>query len=277
MSKIYFQGTFGAYSHLAALSIDPKAEILPCKTFDECFNKASEEPESRIIIPESNRITGNIGIEYLIFKHRLNIYKEHFQKIEHNLLGQPGAKLKDIKEVYSHAQGLSQCSKFIKENNLAEHIRADTAGSAEMISKTKDIKQSAIASSLSAEIYGLEVIKKNIENESGNLTRFLVMGKNISQPEFKDKTYITSFLFKLKSKPAALYQSLGGFAINGVNLTKLQSYPEKNSFDSYFFLCDLDGHIEDSKVQKSLEELGLHCDDFHVLGVFEADSLRQNK
>ncbi len=277
MSKIYFQGTFGAYSHLAALSIDPKAEILPCKTFDECFNKASEEPNSRIIIPESNRITGNIGIEYLIFKHRLNIYKEHFQKIEHNLLGQPGAKLKDIKEVYSHAQGLSQCSKFIKENNLAEHIRADTAGSAEMISKTKDIKQSAIASSLSAEIYGLEVIEKKIENESGNLTRFLVMGKNISQPEFKDKTYITSFLFKLKSKPAALYQSLGGFAINGVNLTKLQSYPEKNSFDSYFFLCDLDGHIEDPKVQKSLEELGLHCEDFHVLGVFEADSLRQNK
>ena len=277
MSKIYFQGTFGAYSHLAALSIEPKAEILPCKTFDECFNKASEESDSRIIIPESNRITGNIGIEYLIFKHRLNIYKEHFQKIEHNLLGQPGAKLKDIKEVYSHAQGLSQCSKFIKENNLAEHIRADTAGSAEMISKTKDIKQSAIASSLSAEIYGLEVIKKNIENESGNLTRFLVMGKNIFQPEFKDKTYITSFLFKLKSKPAALYQSLGGFAINGVNLTKLQSYPEKNSFDSYFFLCDLDGHIEDTKVQKSLEELGLHCEDFHVLGVFEADSLRQNK
>ncbi len=277
MSKIYFQGTFGAYSHLAALSIDPKAEILPCKTFDDCFNKASEEPDSRIIIPESNRITGNIGIEYLIFKHRLNIYKEHFQKIEHNLLGQPGAKLKDIKEVYSHAQGLSQCSKFIKENNLAEHIRADTAGSAEMISKTKDVKQSAIASSLSAEIYGLEVIKKNIENESGNLTRFLIMGKNISQPEFQDKTYITSFLFKLKSKPAALYQSLGGFAINGVNLTKLQSYPEKNSFDSYFFLCDLDGHIEDPKVQKSLEELGLHCEDFHVLGVFEADNLRQKK
>ncbi len=277
MGKIYFQGTFGAYSHLAALSIDPKAEILPCKTFDDCFSKALQDPESRIIIPESNRITGNIGIEYLIFKHRLNIYKEHFQKIEHNLLGQPGTNLGDIKEVFSHAQGLSQCSKFIKDNNLVEHIRADTAGSAEMISKTKDVKQSAIASSLSAEIYGLEVIKKNIENETGNLTRFLIMGKNISQPEFKDKNYITSFLFKLKSKPAALYQSLGGFAINGVNLTKLQSYPEKNSFDSYFFLCDLDGHIEDPKVQKSLEELGLHCEDFHVLGVFEADNLRQKK
>ncbi len=144
-----------------------------------------------------------------------------------------------------------------------------------MISKYKDIKQAAIASSLSAEIYGLKVIKKNIENENGNLTRFLIMGKNISQPEFENKKYITSFLFKLKSKPAALFQSLGGFAINGVNLTKLQSYPEKNSFDTFFFLCELDGHIEDLKVQKSLEELGLHCEDFHVLGVFEADKLRE--
>ena len=274
MNKIYFQGTFGAYSHLAALSIFKDAEIIPCKTFDECFLKASKEDNSKIIIPESNRITGNIGIEYLIFKYRLNIYSEYFQKIEHNLLGLPGTKISDIKDVYSHGQALSQCSKFIKSNSLIEHVSADTAGSAEMVSKTKDKTKAAIASSLSAKTYNLEIIKKNIENEKGNLTRFLIMGKNISQPEFGDKKYITSFLFKLKSKPAALYQSLGGFAINGVNLTKLQSYPEKNTFDSFFFLCDLDGHIEDIKVQKSLEELGLHCQDFHVLGVFEADKIR---
>ena len=275
MAKIYFQGTFGAYSHLAALSVDPDAEIIPCKTFDDCFNKAILEPDCKIIIPESNRITGNIGIEYLIFRHRLNIYKEHFQKIEHNLLGQPESNISDIKEVFSHAQGLSQCSNFIKKNNLIEHIRADTAGSAKTISENKIKSEAAIASSLSAKTYNLEIIKKNIENEKGNLTRFLIMGKNIFQPEFANKKYITSFLFKLKSKPAALYQSLGGFAINGVNLTKLQSYPEKNSFDSYFFLCDLDGHIENPRVQKSLEELGLHCQDFHVLGVFEADKLRE--
>ncbi len=275
MGKIYFQGTFGAYSHLAALSIDPKAEVIPCKTFDECFSKALKDTNSKIIIPESNRITGNIGIEYLIFKYRLNIYSEYFQKIEHNLLAFPGTKISDIEDVYSHSQALSQCSRFIKSNNLTEHVRADTAGSAEMVSKSKDKKKSAIASSLSAETYGLEIIKKNIENEKGNLTRFLIMGKNIYQPEFGNKNYITSFLFKLKSKPAALYQSLGGFAINGVNLTKLQSYPEKNSFDSYFFLCDLDGHIEDSKVQRSLESLELHCMDFHVLGVFEADKIRE--
>ena len=274
MSKIYFQGSFGAYSHLAALSIDPKAEIIPCKTFDECFSKASKESNSKIIIPESNRITGNIGIEYLIFEYRLNIYSEYFQKIEHNLLGLVGSKISDIKDVYSHSQALSQCSNFIKSNNLVEHVRADTAGSAEMISKNKDKTKGAIASTLSAKTYNLEILKKNIENDKGNLTRFLVMGKNISQPDFKDKKYITSFLFKLKSKPAALYQSLGGFAINGVNLTKLQSYPEKNTFDSFFFLCDLDGHIDDPKVQKSLEELGLHCQDFHVLGVFEADKIR---
>jgi prephenate dehydratase len=277
MSKIYFQGTYGAYSHLASLSIDPKAKIIPCKTFDECFLKALNEEDARIVIPESNRITGNIGIEYLIFKYRLNIYSEYFQKIEHNLLALPGTKIIDIKDVYSHAQALSQCSKFIKENNLNEHVRADTAGSAEMISKNNKKHEAAIASSLSAETYGLEIIIKNIENVPGNLTRFLIMGKKISQPKLTQKKYITSFLFKLKSKPAALYQSLGGFAINGINLTKLQSYPEINSFDSFFFLCDLDGHIEDAKVQKSLEELGLHCEDFHVLGVFEADPVREKK
>ena len=277
MNKIYFQGTYGAYSHLAALSVDPKAEIIPCKTFDECFLKASKDVSSKMIIPESNRITGNIGIEYLIFEYRLNIYSEYFQKIEHNLLGLPGVKISEIKDVYSHGQALSQCSNFIKSQNLIEHVRADTAGSAEMVSKNRDKTKAAIASALSAKTYNLEIIKKNIENEKGNLTRFLIMGKNIYQPEFEYKKYITSFLFKLKSKPAALYQSLAGFAINGVNLTKLQSYPEKNTFDSFFFLCDLDGHIEDPKVQKSLEELGLHCEDFHVLGVFEADKLREKK
>jgi len=275
MSKFYFQGTYGAYSHLAALSIEPSAKIIPCKTFDECFLKASKDSDSKIIIPESNRITGNIGIEYLIFKYRLNIYSEYFQKIEHNLLSLKGVKISEIKDVYSHGQALSQCSKFIKSHKLTEHVRADTAGSAEMVSNIQDRTKAAIASSLSAKTYNLEILKKNIENDNGNLTRFLIMGKNISQPEYGNKKYITSFLFKLKSKPAALYQSLGGFAINGVNLTKLQSYPEKNSFDSFFFLCDLDGHIEDIKVQKSLEELGLHCQDFHVLGVFEADKIRE--
>ena len=273
--KILFQGSLGAYSHLAALEVYPDAEIIPCKTFDECFSKAMQDKNLKIIIPETNKTTGNIGIEYLIFQYRLNIYAEHFHRIEHNLLGIPGTKIKDIKNVLSHAQGLSQCSDYIKKNGFIEDVRTDTAGSAESVSKNKEISNAAIASKLSAKIYKLDVIASNIENEKGNTTRFLIMGKSIYQPELEKKKYITSFLFKLKSKPAALYQSLGGFAINGVNLTKLQSYPEKNSFTSYFFLCDLEGHIEDPNVQKSLEELGLHCEDFHVLGVFEADKFRE--
>ena len=272
--KILYQGIPGAYSHLAALEVYPDAEVIPCKTFDECFEKAKQNDELKIIIPESNRITGSIGIEYLIFKYRLNIYAEHFLKIEHNLLAIPGAKIKDIKNIYSHAQALSQCSSFIKKNNFIENVHADTAGSAELISMKKSKDSAAIASKLSAKIYNLEILSTNIENEKGNSTRFLIMGNLLKQPDFNKDKFITSILFKLKSKPAALYQSLAGFAINGVNMTKLQSYPEKNSFSSYFFLCDLDGHIEDIKVKKSLEELGLHCQDFHVLGVFKADKYR---
>ena len=273
--KILFQGSLGAYSHLAALEIYPDAEIIPCKTFDECFSKANEDDKIRIIIPESNRITGNIGVEYLIFKYRLNIYVEHFHSVQHHLLGLPGTKIKDIKNVYSHGQALSQSSKFIKKNNLIENVRADTAGSAKYISENKNKSEAAIASKLSAKIYNLDILASNIEDEKENATRFLIMGKSVLQPVLGKDKYITSFLFKLKSKPAALYQSLGGFAINGVNLTKLQSYPEKNSFTSYFFLCDLDGHIDEPKIQKSLEELGLHCEDFHVLGVFPADKFRE--
>ena len=273
--KILFQGSLGAYSHLAALEIYPDAEIIPCKTFDECFSKANEDDKIRIIIPESNRITGNIGVEYLIFKYRLNIYAEHFHSVQHHLLGLPGTKIKDIKNVYSHGQALSQSSKFITKNNLIENVRADTAGSAKYISENKNKNEAAIASKLSAKIYNLDILASNIEDEKENATRFLIMGKPVLQPVLGRDKYITSFLFKLKSKPAALYQSLGGFAINGVNLTKLQSYPEKNSFTSYFFLCDLDGHIDEPKIQKSLEELGLHCEDFHVLGVFPADKFRE--
>jgi prephenate dehydratase len=273
--KILFQGSLGAYSHLAALEIYPDAEIIPCKTFDECFSKANEDDKIRIIIPESNRITGNIGVEYLIFKYRLNIYAEHFHSVQHHLLGLPGTKIKDIKNVYSHGQALSQSSKFIKKNNFIENVRADTAGSAKYISENKNKNEAAIASKLSAQIYNLDILASNVEDETENSTRFLIMGKPVLQPVLGKDKYITSFLFKLKSKPAALYQSLGGFAINGVNLTKLQSYPEKNSFTSYFFLCDLDGHIDEPKIQKSLEELGLHCEDFHVLGVFPADKFRE--
>ena len=273
--KIAYQGIPGSYSESCAKQMYPECETISCKTFDECFEKAKKDNSIRSIIPESNKTTGNIGVEYLIFKYRLNIYAEHFFPIKHNLLGIKGSNLDSIKDVYSHAQALSQSSNFIKKNNLIENVRADTAGSAKYISDTNDKTKAAIASKLSAEIYKLEILKEDIQDEKNNVTRFLLMGKEIYQPELKDENYITSFLFKLKSKPAALYSALSGFAINGVNMTKLQSFPEKNSFSSFFFLCDIEGHIDDQKIKNSLEELGLHCEDMHVLGVFESDKIRK--
>ena len=273
--KIAYQGIAGSYSESCAQEMYKNCETIPCKTFDECFEKANDDSSIKTIIPESNKTTGNIGVEYLIFKYRLNIYAEHFYTINHNLLGIKGSKLGDIKNVYSHAQALSQSSNFIKKNNLIGNVRADTAGSAKFILQDKDKSKAAIASKLSAKIYNLDIINENIQDDKDNVTRFLLMGKEIYQPEFKDKNYITSFLFKLKSKPAALYSALSGFAINGVNMTKLQSFPEKNSFSSFFFLCDIDGHIEDKKIKNSLEELGLHCEDMHVLGVFNSDKFRE--
>tara|TARA_B100000131_G_scaffold107907_1_gene104689 strand:- start:76 stop:903 length:828 start_codon:yes stop_codon:yes gene_type:complete len=273
--KIAYQGIPGSYSESCANEMYPGCETLPCKTFDECFEKASQDSSIKSIIPESNKTTGNIGVEYLIFKYRLNIYAEHFYPIKHNLLGIKGSNLDDIKEVYSHAQALSQSSDFIKKNNLIENVRADTAGSAKYVSETKDKTKAAIASTLSADIYGLEIIKEKIQDDKDNVTRFLLMGKEIYQPEVKNEMYITSILFKLKSKHGALVQALSGFAYNGVNMTKLQSFPEKNSFSSYFFLCDIEGHIEDQKIKNSLEGVGLHCEDMHVLGVYKSDKFRK--
>ena len=272
--KIAYQGIAGSYSESCAKEKYPKCITIPCKTFDECFEKANEDSSIKAIIPESNKTTGNIGVEYLIFKYRLNICAEHFFSINHNLLGIPGSKINDIKNVYSHAQALSQSSVFIKKKKFNENVRADTAGSAKYISEAQDKSKGAIASKLSAKIYNLEILNSNIQDEKENVTRFLIMQKEIFQPELKQNKYITSLLFKLKSKAGALYSALGSFTLNGVNLTKLQSFPEKNSFSSYFFLCELDGHIEEPKVKNSLEELGLHCDDMHVLGVFEADKYR---
>ena len=211
----------------------------------------------------------------VIFKFRLNIYAEHFFKISHNLLGIKGTKITEIKNVYSHAQALSQSSAFIKKNNFNEQVRADTAGSAKYVSENKDKSKAAIASALSAEIYNLEIIENDIQDNKENFTRFLLLGKDIVQPENDKKLYVTSFLFKLKSKPAALYSALQGMAINGVNMIKLQSFPEKNSFSSYFFLCEVEGHIDDQKIKNSLEDLNYHCEDMSVLGVFEADILRK--
>ena len=277
--KIAFQGEKGAYSHLACLEVFPNADVIACSTFEETFQLAKDNSEYKIVIPIENSLAGRVAdIHYLIPKYKLQIHAEHFQKVTHNLLGIKGSKLKDIKTVRSHSQAIGQCSKMISENKIKPIISADTAGSAKFISEKKDKTDSAIASELAAKTYGLEIIKSNVEDEAGNVTRFFIMGKDSEHPELKNKKYITSCIFKLKSIPAALYKALGGFATNGVNLCKLESFSVKNTFDQVNFYIDIEGHIEDPSLQKALEELGFHTQKLDVLGVYEAHKFRfENK
>ena len=273
--KIGFQGEKGAYSHIAALKIFPNAEVKACPTFEETFRLANENLEYKIVIPIENSLAGRVAdIHYLIQKYKLQIHNEYFLEVSHNLLGIKGSKIKDIKTVRSHSQAIGQCQKIIFNNKLIPIISADTAGSAKFISEKKDKSESAIASKLSAEIYNLEILKSGIEDESGNVTRFFVMGKKSRHPEFEDKKYITSCIFKLKSTPAALYKALGGFATNGVNLCKLESFAVKNTFDQFNFYIDIEGHIEEPSLQKALEELGFHTQKLDILGVYEAHLFR---
>ena len=274
--KVAFQGEKGAYSHLACLEIFPSAEVKACKTFDEAFMMAKESSEYKIVIPITNSSTGSIAdMHYLLPKYKLQIHAEHFQKVSHNLLGIKNSKIQDIKAVRSHAQALSQCSKIILENNFKALVSADTAGSAKLISEKKDKSEAAIASELAAKIYDLDILKRNIEDEAGNVTRFLVMGKDSEHPEYlKNKKYITSCIFKLKSIPAALYKALGGFATNNVNLCKLESFAVKNTFDQVQFYIEIESHIENSSLKKALEELGFHTQQLDILGVYEAAQFR---
>ena len=236
--RIALQGEQGCFSHLASLEIFPNAEIKFCSTFEETFQLAKGNPKYKIVIPIENSLAGRVAdIHYLIPKYKLQVYAEHFHKVSHNLLGIKGSKIKDIKTVRSHSQAIGQCQKIILDNNLKPIISADTAGSARFIFENKDKSEAAIASELAAKIYNLEILKSNVEDESGNVTRFFIMGKESSHPELKDKKYITSCIFKLKSIPAALYKALGGFATNGINMLKLESYLEDESFTSaQFFL-----------------------------------------
>ena len=274
--KVAFQGEKGAYSHLACLEIFPNVEVKACKTFDEAFMMAKESSEYKIVIPITNSSTGSIAdMHYLLPKYKLQIHAEHFQKVSHNLLGIKNSKIQDIKTVRSHAQALSQCSKIILENNFKALVSADTAGSAKLISEKKDKREAAIASELAAKIYGLEMLKRNVEDETGNVTRFFVMGKDSEHPEYlKNKKYITSCIFKLKSIPAALYKALGGFATNNVNLCKLESFAVKNTFDQVQFYIEIESHIENSSLKKALEELGFHTQQLDILGVYEAAQFR---
>ena len=277
-NKVAFQGELGAYSHIAINELFDNPEIKTCATFEETFKVAFENEEYKIVIPLENSLAGRVAdIHYLLPKYKLQIHAEHFQKVEHNLLAKENTKLEDIKYVRSHSQAIGQCQKIIMERKYKTIISADTAGSAKELSDGKDNSIAAIASKLSAEIYKLKILKENIEDEKGNVTRFLIMGKNVQQPEYKKgKKYITTCIFRLKSEPAALYKSLGGFATNQVNMTKLESFSVKNTFAQTNFYLDFEGHLEEKSVQNAMEELGFHTESLDILGVYEASNFRQN-
>ena len=275
--KIAIQGELGAYSHIAAESLYKGAEIKTCTTFEETFQQAYRDTNYKIVIPIENSLAGRVAdIHYLLPKYKLQIHGEHFQPVEHNLLCKQNATFEDIRFIRSHAQAIGQCQNLINKRKFKPIISADTAGSAKDLSEGNDKSIAAIASELSAKIYNLRILEKNIEDEKGNVTRFLIMGKNIEQPEFSiKKKFITSCIFRVKSEPSALYKCLGGFATNQVNLTKLESFSVKNTFDQANFYLDLEGHIEQPGVKKALEELGFHTETLDILGVYEASSFRQ--
>ena len=277
-NKVAFQGELGAYSHIAINELFENPEIKTCATFEETFKVAFENDDYKIVIPLENSLAGRVAdIHYLLPKYKLQIHAEHFQKVEHNLLAKESAKLEDIKYVRSHSQAIGQCQKIIMEKKYKTIISADTAGSAKELSDGKDNSIAAIASKLSAKIYKLKILKENIEDEKGNVTRFLIMGKNVQQPEYeKGKKYITTCIFRLKSEPAALYKSLGGFATNQVNMTKLESFSVKKTFAQTNFYLDFEGHLEEKSVQNAMEELGFHTESLDILGVYEASNFRQN-
>ena len=277
-NKVAFQGELGAYSHIAINELFENPEIKTCATFEETFKVAFENDDYKIVIPLENSLAGRVAdIHYLLPKYKLQIHAEHFQKVEHNLLAKESAKLEDIKYVRSHSQAIGQCQKIIMEKKYKTIISADTAGSAKELSDGKDNSIAAIASKLSAKIYKLKILKENIEDEKGNVTRFLIMSKNVQQPEYeKGKKYITTCIFRLKSEPAALYKSLGGFATNQVNMTKLESFSVKNTFAQTNFYLDFEGHLEEKSVQNAMEELGFHTESLDILGVYEASNFRQN-
>ena len=276
-NKIAIQGELGSYSHLAANEIYKEVDVIPCKTFDEALNLTKNNKDINAVIPIENSIAGRVAdVHYLLPKYKLKIIGESFHKVSHCLIILKGNNLKNVKYVKSHSHAISQCHDKINKYNLIPIIEADTAGAAKKLSEEKNIQSAVIASDLAAKIYNLKVIEKSFEDRSGNTTRFLTMSseksKTISFEE--NKKYITTCIFKLKSLPAALYNSLGGFAFNNVNLTKLESFTVNNTFDQALFYLDIEGHFEDPKVSSAIRELKKNTESLDILGVYRASDYR---
>ena len=277
MKKIAFQGELGAYSHLACIEAAPDHNPVACRTFESAMEQVNASECDLAMIPIENSVAGRVAdIHYLLGGYDLKIYSEHFQEINHQLIVKPGASLDTIKNVRSHSMAIGQCNAAIKKYNLDVIIMADTAGSAKFISEQGTIEDSAIASTLAADTYGLDIVDTNIQDMKNNTTRFLIMSKDLQQERKENLSYLTSCIFEVKSVPSALYKALGGFATNGVNLTKLESFIVDGDFNKAQFYIDLDGHAEDQSVKGALEELSFYTEKLKVLGVYPKHSYRNN-
>ena len=268
---IAFQGEPGAFSHAAAHALFPRGKAVPCVTFEDTISAVQQGKADYGVVPVENSLYGRItDIYHLLPESGLFITGEHFLRVEMNLLGVKGSTLKDVKSVQSLSVALGQCRKFIRKHKLKTINAVDTAGSAREVAERGDKSVAAIASRYAAEVYGLDILAEGIEDAAHNTTRFLVISKTAETPKQGKSTVKTTFVFRVRNVPAALFKAMGGFATNGVNMTKLESYMLDGSFTATQFYADIEGHPDDRSVQLAFEELQFFTDHFHVLGVYPA-------
>jgi prephenate dehydratase len=275
VQKIAYQGEPGANSHIACQNVYADWEALPFDTFEDALGAVAEGEAALGMIPIENSIAGRVAdIHHLLPRANLHVVGEYFLPIHFQLLGLKGANLDEIRSVYSHVHALGQCRKIIRSLKLAPHVAADTAGSAREIAEWGDPAKASIATALAADIYGLDVLAKDIEDEAHNTTRFVILSKSQDWAGPSAEPTVTSFIFRVRNVPSALYKALGGFATNGVNMTKLESYMVEGQFSATQFLADVDGHPDEPALARALEELAFFCKELKILGVYPAHPFR---
>ncbi|MEP9362836.1 prephenate dehydratase [Nocardioides sp. CN2-186] len=273
--RIAYQGEPGANSHMVCKQHYPDWESVPCASFEDVFATVEAGDADLAMIPIDNSIAGRVAdIHHFLPDSGLHIIAEHFLRIRFCLMAIPGTTLDQITTVHSHVHALGQCRRFIREHGLKPVISGDTAGSAREVVEYDDPTQASISPPLAAEIYGLEILAEDVEDEDHNTTRFVVLSRDLVEAPPGNGPVVTSFIFNVRNLPAALYKALGGFATNGVNMTKLESYMVGGEFTATQFLAEVDGHPEDVGLRNALEELAFYTTDVKILGVYPADAFR---
>jgi prephenate dehydratase len=274
-ATIAFQGRPGAYSHMACRQAFPELTALPCDSFEDAFAAVREGQARLAMIPVDNTVAGRVAdVHHLLPRGGLHIVGEHFVRVNHQFLGVPGSSPETVKVVESHVHAVGQCRYFLRRHGYRVVVVADTAGAAADIAQARDPTRGAIASRLAAEIYGLEILKADVEDAEHNTTRFLVLAREARHPDPKDGPVVTTFMFRVRNRPAALYKALGGFATNGVNMVKLESYVD-GAFTQAEFYADIMGHPQHDNVRLAFEELRFFSHNVEILGVYPADRFRE--